>query len=368
MEWVDGVELGKLVCAAALSGRRLPVDVVAAIARDMLAGLHAAHECRREDGLALHVVRRDVSPQNVLVGFQGAARVADFGVATAACRQQHTEQGSIKGKLRYLAPEQLRSGNGIEVLVEILQSQPVAPSATARGAACLDAVVMRALERNPDERVASSWAPSAPSARRRPSMTPTRALRGAGASPRWSRPSVRPWHEMLPARTTPRVCAIGAARDVNVSSCAATPTRLALLPGPQLALAGVCRSFALPPSPGVRAVLAVVDSASGAASASFADSGVLGEGPESGQLAVAIAGSQAAPGVVVLETRSDDQTFSLHDRDATGRERRRLKSISSASTASMVPRGVVLDVQSGRVVVFARRGSGPSGFVLRVWR
>ena len=182
MEWVDGVELGKLARAVAQSGRRLPIDVVAAIARDVLAGLHAAHESRHADGRALDIVHRDVSPQNVLVGFDGAARITDFGVAKAACRDQHTEQGSIKGKLRYLAPEQLgggcdrradlysvgavvwelltgerfRSGNGVEMLVEILCAQAQAPSATAPEAAALDTIVMRAIERNAEDRFATA--------------------------------------------------------------------------------------------------------------------------------------------------------------------------------------------------------------------
>lgn len=182
MEWIDGVDLGKLVRAAAAAGRRLPVDVVAAIARDMLAGLHAAHEGRREDGLALDIVHRDVSPQNVLVGFDGVVRVTDFGVARATWRQQQTEDGSIKGKLRYLAPEQLsgrcdrradvfgvgavvwelltgermRAGDGVEMLVEIMCAHVQAPSAFAPEAALLDAVVMRALERCPEERFATA--------------------------------------------------------------------------------------------------------------------------------------------------------------------------------------------------------------------
>jgi serine/threonine-protein kinase len=182
MEWVDGVELGKLVRAAAQSGRPLPVDVVAAIACDVLAGLHAAHESRCADGLALDVVHRDVSPQNVLVGFDGSARITDFGVAQTACRPEHSEPGSIKGKLRYLAPEQLtgvcdrradlysvgavvwelltgermRSGSGVEMLVEILCARVQAPSATAPEAACLDTVVMRALERSAEERFATA--------------------------------------------------------------------------------------------------------------------------------------------------------------------------------------------------------------------
>ena len=182
MEWVEGVDLARLVRAAAKTGRRLPVDVVAAIVRDALAGLHAAHESRRADGLALDIVHCDVSPQNVLVGIDGMVRVTDFGVAKAAWRQQHPEHGSITGKLRYLAPEQLsgacdrradiysagvvlwelltggpmRSGEGVEMLVEILCSRARAPSATAADAACLDAVVLRALEHYPEERFATA--------------------------------------------------------------------------------------------------------------------------------------------------------------------------------------------------------------------
>jgi serine/threonine protein kinase len=182
MEWIDGVELGKLARAASDTGRRLPVDVVAAIARDVLAGLHAAHESRDEDGVALDIVHRNVSPQNVLVGFDGSARITDFGVAKATSRQQHTEDGSIKGKLRYLAPEQLtsrcdrrtdvfavgavmwelltgmrmRAGDGVELLVEILCAQTRAPSAVAADAACLDAVVMGALQRAPEDRFATA--------------------------------------------------------------------------------------------------------------------------------------------------------------------------------------------------------------------
>ena len=182
MEWIDGVDLGKLVRAAARVGRGLPVDVVAAIARDVLAGLHAAHESRREDGHALDIVHRDVSPHNVLVGFDGVARVTDFGVAKAKWRQQHTEQGMIKGKLGYLAPEQLtgrcdrrsdiysvgavlwelltgarmRIGDGVEVLVEILCAHIQAPGLRAPSAACLDTVVMRALARSPEDRFATA--------------------------------------------------------------------------------------------------------------------------------------------------------------------------------------------------------------------
>src|SRR5439155_1734139 len=72
-----------------------------------LAGLHEAHEARSESGEPLGIVHRDVSPQNILVGADGLARVLDFGIAKARGRLQSTGAGQVKGKLAYTAPEQL---------------------------------------------------------------------------------------------------------------------------------------------------------------------------------------------------------------------------------------------------------------------
>ena len=110
MEDVQGESLSKLARIAAGQGLPVPPRVAATIVTNMLHGLHAAHETRDEHGRALGIVHRDVSPQNVLVGADGVARVLDFGVAKAAGRMQTTREGQIKGKLSYMAPEQLSGG------------------------------------------------------------------------------------------------------------------------------------------------------------------------------------------------------------------------------------------------------------------
>jgi serine/threonine-protein kinase len=86
---------------------RIPTRIGAGIMRDALTGLHAAHEVTDERGVMLNLDHRDVSPQNILVGADGVARVLDFGIAKASSRSQKTRDGQVKGKLSYMAPEQL---------------------------------------------------------------------------------------------------------------------------------------------------------------------------------------------------------------------------------------------------------------------
>ena len=109
MEYVQGESLAQLFELARERGEIMPTRIATSIVSGMLLGLHAAHETRLGRGALLNLVHRDVSPHNVLVGLDGTARLLDFGVAKAEGRAQHmTGEGRVKGKLCYMAPEQLR--------------------------------------------------------------------------------------------------------------------------------------------------------------------------------------------------------------------------------------------------------------------
>ena len=108
MDFVQGESLARLIQSANSAGQHVPPEMVATIMVGVLHGLHAAHEAKDEQGEPLQIVHRDVSPHNVLVGTDGVARVLDFGVAKAAGRAQTTRDGQMKGKVAYMAPEQIR--------------------------------------------------------------------------------------------------------------------------------------------------------------------------------------------------------------------------------------------------------------------
>jgi eukaryotic-like serine/threonine-protein kinase len=112
MEWVDGESLSKVARAARKKGKPLPLGLVLRLMADACAGLHAAHELHDAKGENLGVVHRDVSPHNILVTSSGAVKVIDFGVAKARNRRAgQTAEGVVKGKIRYMAPEQVRNEN-----------------------------------------------------------------------------------------------------------------------------------------------------------------------------------------------------------------------------------------------------------------
>ncbi len=187
MDYVRGEAFSRVLRAAKRKGVQLPEGFIGSVVSGMLHGLHAAHEATDERGEPLKVVHRDVSPQNVLVGVDGVARVLDFGVAKAAARVQVTRDGQMKGKLSYMSPEQLQGrhvdrrsdvfASGVvlwealtgqrlftgadasEILTKIL-SAPVPPPSQVNPQIRpeLDALVLRALEKDPDVRFPTSRA------------------------------------------------------------------------------------------------------------------------------------------------------------------------------------------------------------------
>lgn len=107
MEFVAGDTLSRLLRKWRERGEPLRARILSSILCGALEGLHACHEATSERGEPLGIVHRDVSPQNVLVGIDGAARLLDFGVAKATNLADDTKKGVIKGKVAYMAPEQL---------------------------------------------------------------------------------------------------------------------------------------------------------------------------------------------------------------------------------------------------------------------
>ncbi|MGH7282666.1 MAG: serine/threonine-protein kinase, partial [Polyangiaceae bacterium] len=185
MEYVEGSSLSTLRGAAREVGATFPVGVCTRIAYDALAGLHAAHEATDMRGNHLDLVHRDVSPQNFLVGVDGASRVIDFGIAKARHRLTETKSGSLKGKYSYMAPEQTR-GMPVDrrtdifawgvVLHEMLTGErlfrgenefdtmrriweaPIPPPSQVNPAVprSLDAIVLKALARDPAQRFSTA--------------------------------------------------------------------------------------------------------------------------------------------------------------------------------------------------------------------
>ena len=109
MEYVHGENLTSILRSAVRQKRTFKWPYAVKIIADAAAGLHAAHELRSPEGELLGVVHRDVSPQNILVSYDGHVKIVDFGIAYAAERISHTQAGTLKGKVSYMSPEQTTS-------------------------------------------------------------------------------------------------------------------------------------------------------------------------------------------------------------------------------------------------------------------
>jgi serine/threonine protein kinase len=113
MQYVDGLDVLALLRECARAQIRLPADLAALIARDVLDALDYAHNARAADGRPLGIIHRDISPGNVLLSWRGDIKLTDFGIARAAERRHKTEAGTLKGKYGYMSPEQV-SGSEID--------------------------------------------------------------------------------------------------------------------------------------------------------------------------------------------------------------------------------------------------------------
>jgi serine/threonine protein kinase len=110
MEFLEGEDVSRIRRATRVARVALPLDHALNIVINACAGLHYAHERPGLDGKPLNIVHRDVSPQNVLVTYEGEVKLVDFGIAKASTRASAaTRVGTLKGKIRYMSPEQARS-------------------------------------------------------------------------------------------------------------------------------------------------------------------------------------------------------------------------------------------------------------------
>ncbi|MEO6773180.1 MAG: protein kinase [Kofleriaceae bacterium] len=108
MEYVHGEDLDRMTVQSVEQGVPISLDAVLTLIAGLCAGLHYAHEKAGADGKPLQIVHRDVSPSNVLVSYDGAVKLVDFGIARGA-RAKPTTHGGLKGKIAYMSPEQCRA-------------------------------------------------------------------------------------------------------------------------------------------------------------------------------------------------------------------------------------------------------------------
>jgi TonB family protein len=185
MEHVEGENLRRILQRARETGRPLPVGLALYVAARLASALDHAHRKRDFDDRELGLVHRDVSPQNVLVGYEGTIKLCDFGIVKAVSKSSHTQRGALKGKLQYMSPEQAwgRPVDGrsdlfslgallfemltgrrlfvgeseMEVLEAVRECQVAPPSELEPGVPEeVDAVVLGALRSDPEERFQSA--------------------------------------------------------------------------------------------------------------------------------------------------------------------------------------------------------------------
>jgi TonB family protein len=188
MEHIVGHDLGEILRASErLDGGPLPLGHALGIVASACAGLHYAHVKTDFEGRPLGIVHRDVTPQNIMVTFEGAVKLVDFGIAKAASREVETIAGTLKGKIGYMAPEQCqglaidrradvfalgvllyelvsgtrlyREASEFETLKKIVDGPvPSLRAHDARVPPALEELVTRCLQKDPERRFATARA------------------------------------------------------------------------------------------------------------------------------------------------------------------------------------------------------------------
>ncbi|MEO6954713.1 MAG: serine/threonine-protein kinase [Polyangia bacterium] len=185
MEYVPGADLQDLLDALPTDKRRLPIPVACRIIAQVAEGLEHAHRAVNGDSQLLGIVHRDVSPSNVIISVDGVAKICDFGIAKFGAQVTKTEVGSLKGKIHYMSPEQIRGdkvdgrsdlfalgvvlyemtvgvrpfegSNPADIAVKIMNDVPVPPDLIVeRYPRELWALVQRLLSKRADDRYASA--------------------------------------------------------------------------------------------------------------------------------------------------------------------------------------------------------------------
>jgi serine/threonine protein kinase len=181
MEYLEGQPLSAMLRRGLMSGTPVPLPHLIRVMISVLEGLHYAHELASYDGTPLRLVHRDISPQNVFITYDGQVKLVDFGIAKATSSENHTATGVIKGKLSYMAPEQMvASGidrradiysvgcmlwaaaaqaklwegvSGVEIARSVMQGRVPPPSSVNPDCSPeLERIVMKALAFDPDQR------------------------------------------------------------------------------------------------------------------------------------------------------------------------------------------------------------------------
>jgi len=185
LEYVDGPPLGKLMRALRSAARPIPVAIAAYFARELCRALDYVHGLRGSDGEPLNVIHRDVTPSNIVLTMTGSLKLLDFGIAKYVSSEVETRHRTLKGKPAYLAPEAIE-GRPFDARLDLFSvgvvlhemlclaplfgadhdlaslhkvlTLPIAPPSRARPDVppALDAIVMKALQRDPADRYASA--------------------------------------------------------------------------------------------------------------------------------------------------------------------------------------------------------------------